>query len=318
LFGLTSSSTTPAVLADGTYSVTATATDIAGTTSPSSAPMTIVIDTQTPAAPSNFSLSPVTGSSSTSGITTAHNLVISGSAQAGSLVVVLLDGNVLGGTWAGSNGAWSYNNTAMTLPNGYYAFSALALDPAGMLSPTSTAFMVDVETVTPPVIAGASLATIHTGLLGSFGIAPANDNVRLYVNGAYAATTSANSQGDWSYGYVPSTSTVANGTYTFAAITSDGSGNLSAASSTFQLLVGGGLSTGTPLYGSGTLSGQATAGSLVFIVDGYVVIGVVTANSSGNWQYKPSLSKGQHSIMAMAANTTGSIGLLSAAVSVQA
>ena len=42
------------------------------------------------------------------------------------------------------------------------------------------------------------------------------------------------------------------------------------------------------------LSGQATPGSLVTIVDGDVVIGVVTADASGNWQFTPTLAKGNH------------------------
>ena len=55
----------------------------------------------------------------------------------------------------------------------------------------------------------------------------------------------------------------------------DASGNVSAPSPTFQLQVGGGSTAGTPQYASGALSGQATAGSLVTIVDGNVVLGVV-------------------------------------------
>ena len=49
---------------DGTYKVTATAMDVAGTTSAASSPMTIVIDTQPPPAPQVTGISPVTGSSS--------------------------------------------------------------------------------------------------------------------------------------------------------------------------------------------------------------------------------------------------------------
>ena len=48
------------MLADGTYNVTATAMDIAGTTSPASSPMTIVIDTQAPAHPRSPASAPYT------------------------------------------------------------------------------------------------------------------------------------------------------------------------------------------------------------------------------------------------------------------
>ena len=55
-------------------------------------------------------------------------------------------------------------------------------------------------------------------------------------------------------------------------------------------------------------------GSLVTIVDGDVVLGVVVANSSGNWQFTPTLSKGKHSIMAEATNSAGYTSLLSGAL----
>ncbi len=38
---------------------------------------------------------------------------------------------------------------------------------------------------------------------------------------------SVNGQGNWTYSYVPSSSTVANGIYAFSAVTTDGSGNVS-------------------------------------------------------------------------------------------
>jgi Matrixin/Bacterial Ig-like domain len=313
-------------LPDGTYNVTATAMDVAGTYSPQSSPLTIVVDTQPPPAPGNIAISPKTGTSST--VTTAHNLTISGAAQAGNLVSVTLNGVVLGDTTAGSNGDWSYNNTAMTLPNGTYAITAQATDIAGNISPVSAPFNATIETVNAPVIAGASLTTTHVGLLGFLGLgptqqslsivgtAPANDNVQVYLDGTLLGTAAANGQGGWSYSYVPSSSTVANGVYSFSAVTMDASGNVSTPSPTFQLQVGGSTTASTPQYASGTLSGQATAGSLVTIVDGNVVLGIVVANSSGNWQFTPTLSKGKHSIMAEAANSAGDTSLLSSALSV--
>ena len=94
----------------------------------------------------------------------------------------------------------------------------------------------------------------------------------------------------------------------------DQSGNVSAASPTFPLEVGGGPTAGTPQYASGTLSGQATPGSLVSIVDGNIVIGVVMASASGNWQFTPTLASGKHSIMADAADSSGNTSLLSGAL----
>ena len=147
VLGLLEGVTTPSVLADGSYSVTATAMDIAGTSSAPSSPLAIVIDTQTPQAPAGLSISPDTGASSTDGVTTAHNLTISGTAESGDSVSVMFGGALLGVTTAGANGSWSYDNSAMTLPCGNYAITAQAVDVAGNVSPVSGTFNITIETV---------------------------------------------------------------------------------------------------------------------------------------------------------------------------
>jgi hypothetical protein len=139
-------------------------------------------------------------------------------------------------------------------------------------------------------------------------------SVQVFLNGTLLGAATANGQGNWSYNYVPSSSTVANGVYSFSAVAMDASGNVSVPSPTFQLQVGGGSTASTPQYASGALSGQATPGSLITIVDGNVVLGVVAADSSGNWQFTPALSKGKHSIMAEATNSAGNTSLLSGAL----
>ena len=179
--------------------------------------MTIVIDTQPPPAPIVIGISPQTGTSSS--VTQAHNLIISGTAQAGNLVAVMLNGVLLGNAIVGTNGAWSYDNTAMTLPNGSYAITAQATDVAGNVSPVSAPFTATIETVGSPIIAGVSMTTTTTGLLALLGIgstqqslsivgtAPANDRVAVYLGTNLLGTATANAQGAWSFNYVPSSAT---------------------------------------------------------------------------------------------------------------
>jgi hypothetical protein len=304
-------------LPDGTYNVTATAMDIAGTVSAPSAPSTFVIDTQLPPTPRVTGISPDTGKG-TNGITTAQNLTISGRAQAGNLVLVMLNGTVAGTTMTGSNGTWTFDNTATTLPDGNYAITAVAEDVAGNLSNVSSAYNVTIATVGSPTIAGVSLITGTRGQqsLSLLGTAPPSDQVRVYLGGTLLGTVTASGRGAWSYTYAPSSTTVPGGIYDFSAVAVDQSGDVSAASPTFPLEVGGGPTAGTPQYASGTLSGQATPGSLVSIVDGNIVIGVVRAGASGNWQFTPTLAKGKHSIMADAADRSGNTSLLSGALTV--
>jgi hypothetical protein len=296
--------------------------DIAGTVSAASPARTFVIDTQKPSTPKVTGISPDTGKSSTDGITTAHNLMISGTDQAGNLVVILLNGLPVGSAITGSHGTWTFDDTATTLPDGHYAITAVAVDVAGNTSDVSGAFNATVETVAPPAIAGASLITGTQGLAGSqqglsvIGIAPANDQVQVDLGGNLLGTVNANAQGQWSYVYAPTRTTVPAGTYNFSAVAVDASGNASAASPTFALEVGGGPTAGAPQYASGVLSGQATPGSLVSIVDGDTVIGTVTADASGNWQFTPALAKGHHTIKTDAADSSGDTSLLSSSITV--
>ena len=181
--------------------------------------------------------------------------------------------------------------------------------------------------VNSPVIAGVSLETNSTGgLLGLLGLgstqqslsitgtATPGASVQVYHGGTFLGTATANGQGGWSYNDVPSSPSVASGTYSFSAVAADQWGNVSAPSPSLRLQIGGGPTAATPRYASGALSGQATPGSLVTIVDGDVVLGVVTADSSGNWQFTPALSKGKHSIMAEATDSAGYTSLLSGAL----
>ena len=155
-------------------------------------------------------------------------------------------------------------------------------------------------------------------------------------------TVNANGQGAWSYNYVPPSTSVASGIYSFSAVAMDQSRNVSASSAALQVQVGssvvpagtspkmnavaastaqaqvaGSPAAGTPQYASGILSGNATPGSLVTIVDGNLILGVVTASSTGAWQFTPSLSKGQHTIMVEATNNAGDTSLLSSALTVK-
>jgi large repetitive protein len=229
----------------------------------------------------------------------------------------------LGGQTSNSTGPPS------ELPDGTYNITGDVMDVAGTYSSQSSPMTVAVATLNPPpTIAGVSLATSQVGLLSLLGLgqtqqslsvvgtAPPNDGVQVYLGGNLLGTATANAQGNWSYNYVPSSPTVADGTYGFSAVSAGSSGNISIPSPLFQLQVGGDTTAGTPEYSDGTLSGVATAGSLVTIVVDDVVLGVVVANASGVWQFTPDLSNGKYNVMVEATNGTGETSLLSSALSI--
>jgi Matrixin/Bacterial Ig-like domain len=212
------------------------------------------------------------------------------------------------------------------LPDGNYSITANVMDVAGTYSAQSSPMTLDVATLGSPSIAGVSLESSKVGLLSLLGLgqtqqslsvvgtAPANDSVQLYLGGNLVGTAGVNSQGGWSYNYVPQSATVPSGIYAFSAVSADLVGDSSMPSPALQLQVGGGAASAAQ-YSSGTLSGSATAGSLVTIVDGDVVLGIVVASASGTWQFTPTLAAGKHSIMVETTNSAGYTSLLSSALS---
>ena len=87
---------TTAALANGTHSLTATATDAAGNTSAASATLNVTVDTAAPSAPAIASFSNDTGTVG-DGITADNTLTLTGTAEANSTVKVY-DGATLLGT----------------------------------------------------------------------------------------------------------------------------------------------------------------------------------------------------------------------------
>ena len=72
---------TGTTLAEGTYSVTAEATDAAGNTSSTSSALSVEIDITAPNAPAVASISTDTGSSSTDELTSDQTLSFTGTAE---------------------------------------------------------------------------------------------------------------------------------------------------------------------------------------------------------------------------------------------
>src|SRR5262249_32514242 len=112
------------VLADGTYTFTATATDLAGNTSDPSDGFLATVDTVAPEAPVVTSIQDDTGSSDTDGVTNDNPLFISGTSEPNSIVEVFQDGTSIGTTTADDQGAWTFDDTSNVLADGTYTFTA--------------------------------------------------------------------------------------------------------------------------------------------------------------------------------------------------
>ena len=99
-------------LANGSHSITTTATDAAGNTSPASGAVTFVVDTVAPTAPAITLVSddtnPVTGSVSNGGSTNDQRPQLTGTAEAGSTVTIYDGGIAIGTAVVASNGTWTF------------------------------------------------------------------------------------------------------------------------------------------------------------------------------------------------------------------
>ena len=91
-------SITTSTLASGTHSVTAKATDAAGTPSAESSPLSVTIDTAAPTTPDapDLDANSDSGSSNTDNVTNVTTPTFTGSAEEGSKVEVFVDGNKKG------------------------------------------------------------------------------------------------------------------------------------------------------------------------------------------------------------------------------
>ncbi|MBB3117620.1 Ig-like domain-containing protein [Pseudoduganella violacea] len=319
-------------LADGAHSVRAVATDPAGNASAATAELKFTVDTRVPpppAPPPALDLAPGsdTGSSASDGLTSQNRPTLSGTAQAGSTVTVLVDGAAAGSVRADANGAWRYT-LGSALADGAHSIAAVAENAGGKSAP-SAALALTIDTAAPgaPAIAGLGANPAQPEFSGS---AEANSMVAIYVDHALAGTVQADAGGRWSYR--PS-GLLGEGAHTVRAVATDAAGNSGAGSAARGWSVdsappaipaglalaagadtGGSASDGITRERQPAIVGTAAAGSRVTVsIDG-VALGSVVADAQGAWRFRPgaALAEGAHRVTAVAANAAGAVSAASA------
>ena len=265
-------------LADGPHSLTATATDAAGNGSPVSAAFDVVIDTVAPGAPTIDGFSDDSGASPSDGITKDNDLLVQGSALAGSTVALLVDGASVGTATAdATTGAWSIQTGV--LADGPHALAATATDVAGNAGPASGALDVVIDTAAPaaPTIdaieddsgAPGDGVTRDNDLLVR-GSAEAGATVELFLDGVSLGTVVADgTTGEWTV----QTGVIPDGDYMLTAAAADAAGNTSAESSVFPIeidtgpLLPGLFFTASTLSFGRELFRVGTDGSVEFVAE---------------------------------------------------
>ncbi len=298
-------SVTPAMpLADGPTALTTVVVDAAGNRSPASPEVPLVIDTRPPAAPLIAAIGTDTGASDHDGITADRTLLVSGTAEPGSRVSLIIDGTVVGSAITAADGRWAVDLTGRPLVDGAYGLVARAEDVAGNASADSAVFSLVIDTgIRLPVIAGV---TADTGVPGDHltaddtptvtGSAEPGATVQVTRDGVVVATVVAAADGTWSADLGPAI--LADGTYTLGAIATDAAGNVATATAwsltidatapAAPVITGIGDDSGIPgdfLTNDQTLvfSGTAEPGARVTVAIGGFAIGEAVADTSGAW-----------------------------------
>ena len=297
-----------------------------------------------------------TGSNSHDGVTSDRTLLITGSAEAGSIVTVFLGNSSIGTATADSSGHWSFDYTGTSLADGTYAFTAQASDAAGETSLVSAALTVTIDT-TIAILGAPDLQTasdsagpggtasdnLTSDTTPSFTIdvstATAGDTIELLNGGASFATpvTHTLTAADIAAGsYTLTADTLGTGAHDIAVKLSDAAGNSSASAAltvtidnilpSAPIVASVANDTGANNHDNVTtdrtllINGSAEAGSSVTVLLEGSSIGIATADGRGHWTFDYTgtpLADGTYHFTATATDLAGNISDPSAALTVK-
>ncbi len=272
---------------------------------------------------------------------TAGQVTLTGTATAGSAVIVSDGSGQLGTATANANGSWSF--ATAPLATGTYSFTAVDSE-FGDNSSASSPLTVGVDT---PVI--SSIVASGTGISNGNGdldaghvvtltltmsetVIVANGTPTLTLNDGGTATYTGGSGSNaltFSYTVVAGQNTpdlAVNSINLNGATITDQLGNsatlsgISSLSGTLQIdttppaapvIAGETVNTNNTV----TLSGTATAGTTITLYDGQTALGSTTATASGTWTYTSgTLANGSQTLTASATDAAGNVSALSNAV----
>jgi Big-like domain-containing protein len=289
---------------DGRHSLTATATNAAGTSGPSS-PVIITLD--------RTAFVSIT-SPNRDTLTNAPSITISGTADQGSTVQLYDKGTPLGSSvTADSNGAWQVILTS----EGSYSITARATDPTGNTAPeTSPALLIIIDRTVPTVsITRPTADTLtHAPSITISGTASeGGSRVDIINNGVVIDSVTADSStGAWSY--VLS----AEGVYHITARATDLATNQGSETSPILTIIidrtppaaptnlkSSGGNAATPAV---TVTGSAEAGSTVNVYDGNSLLKSATATGGTFSIDITGLADGSHDLSVTATDAAGNEG----------
>jgi large repetitive protein len=301
--------------ADGPHSITISAVDSLGNASGQSSALNVKVDTQAPSTPAAPVL--VNGNGGTTNDNTPD---ISGTAEAGSTVTIIVDGNTVGTTTADGNGNYTYTLPAQN--DGPHNVTVTATDAVGNTSGTSSALNINVDTTAPAAPSIALQTPVNNGEINTTkptvtGTAEPNSTVTIYADGTKAGTATADANGNYTFTF---TQPLADGAHSVTATATDAAGNTGAESNPVTFTVdatppatpaapnmpgingNGQVNTGTP-----TITGTGEPNTTITVYTDGNASGTTTTDANGNWSYTydPSISEGSHNVTVTASDANG-------------
>ena len=318
-------------LANGSYTVRANVSDLAGN-SALQATRTLTIDETPPDEPARPALAVISNSADpTDTVTNVTTPLITGLAEPGTQVRVSIDNTLIGTVSADPvTGAWSFT---ASLLEGLHYITVVSVDAAGNSSAPSSPLALTIDTTASAAPIALTLdPASDTGVLGDdltsattpviTGAGTAGDTVTLYDGETVIGTATVGEDGKWS---VTST-TLAKGTHTLKAVDTDPAGNVSEPSSPLALTndtrapaapdalsLAASSNSGIPgdnLTNKVTpvITGTGNAGDTVTLYDGETVIGIAIVGEDGTWSVRSSkLSNGVHPLKAFDTDPAGNL-----------
>ncbi|EGN1030608.1 BapA prefix-like domain-containing protein [Salmonella enterica] len=326
-------------LSEGLNILTATATDAAGNSSPTSGVFSVTLDTQPPAQPDapliSDNVAPVIGNIGNNGATNDTTPTFSGTGEIGSTIILYNNDSEIGRTTVGDNGSWNFTPAALTPET--YTITVTETDIAGNISPPSASVTFTLDTTAPanPVITFAednvgevqdtivSGATTDDNTPVIHGTGDIGSIITLYNGSSVLGVVTVDETGTWT---LPVTSALPDGVYTLTAIAADAAGNSSGVSNSFTFtvdtvplqppVVNEILDDVAPVTGpltdgaftndrTLTINGSGENGSTVTIYDNGVAIGTALV-TDGVWTFNtPELSEVSHALTFSATDDAG-------------
>ncbi|NOK08044.1 Ig-like domain-containing protein [Corallococcus exercitus] len=293
-------SCTSSTLTDGPHTVSVTARDAVGNTSPART-VSFTVDATRPDAP--VIVTPANGAA-----LAASPVTYSGTAEPGSRVTVTLDGTSLGTVTANGAGEWSFT-PGIVLGDGGHTLTAVAQDGAGNTSPVATStFTVDTTAPDAPVFTAPALnATVTTARPVITGTADLGTQVTLVIGGNTFGPLTVDASGTWSF--TPATD-LPQGPITVSATAADAAGNVSdAAQLTFTV---DSVSPDTVITSHPPVASNSTSATFTFQgtdadVAGFVCTLDATSVACASPYTAPHLDAGPHTFTVAAVDASGNV-----------